>query len=737
MPHLGYYLRGVVKLYQDQPTQKYMADKNHPKNYINIKPNQQIISTSMAELVIALNSSLKLDKVLDQILLNLEKIVPNNTSNIMLLTGDQTKIVRSRGYDKLGVEEILNGKVFDINRLVNFKKMRETKESIATVDTHKDPDWVVLPESKWIGSHLSAPIIIKGEVIGFINCDSDIPGFYNETYKGSIKLFADLAGLAINNARRYNASRNLVNRLQKINDLTHQLLEAKSLDEIVLQLPEKIKELFQAENVYISRWNDDLKIATGWAASGENQRSYPAFQTSPGDKTLSETILNSRRAMLVKENSISSIMDPKFLHLYSERTILGLPLVTQDEKIGVVLIGFQNPEQVTDEDIAFGEYFAIQLSSALAKIRSLEREKTASTNLSHAIAQLETLSLIAAAVKSGTAAKNVMISVGKELEKLDIHILVAMMTENSESLFLSYTSIESKLINFLEKVVGVKANDLHTPVNLLPIIRDAAINQDTQFIEDPNTALKYLVPAFMTPFLWKLLETLSISKVTKCIVAPMVVEQKTIGLLSLWSDELQIFDLKAASIFASQIAIAIQNANLIEEIKHLAVTDDLTGILNRRGFADLANREYGIAKRLKRPLSLILVDIDQFKQINDTFGHLVGDAIIKQVAERCKHTIRDIDIISRYGGDELLILLVESSLKNSCAVAERLRKVINQKPFIAGQENIKITISLGVVENNSDYHSLSDIIKKADVALYNAKENGRNCVSTLAGVIDE
>ncbi|MRS02957.1 GGDEF domain-containing protein [bacterium] len=211
----------------------------------------------------------------------------------------------------------------------------------------------------------------------------------------------------------------------------------------------------------------------------------------------------------------------------------------------------------------------------------------------------------------------------------------------------------------------------------------------------------------------------------------MVIEKKSIGILSLWGESLQKIDSQAASIFGGQVAIAIENANLLQEVQRLAITDELTNVLNRRGFDEVANREFGAAKRYSRPLSLIMLDIDRFKAINDVYGHPIGDEILIEIAARARTKIRETDYISRYGGEEFLILLTEQKPENAKTVAERIRKSVAEQPFNTSVGKITVTISVGVTGANSQISSISMMIKTVDKALYKSKENGRNRVTMI------
>jgi diguanylate cyclase (GGDEF)-like protein len=156
--------------------------------------------------------------------------------------------------------------------------------------------------------------------------------------------------------------------------------------------------------------------------------------------------------------------------------------------------------------------------------------------------------------------------------------------------------------------------------------------------------------------------------------------------------------------------------------------DYLTGIYNRRGLFELGKREVERAVRFGHPLSLIIIDIDHFKDVNDTYGHAAGDQVLQLMAKLCLNNIREIDIIGRYGGEEFVILLPESSAPDACIVAERLCSLVAGEPFSTPGGDIPITISLGVSTVDENNESLEGLIKQADKSLYKAKLLGRNRV---------
>ena len=180
------------------------------------------------------------------------------------------------------------------------------------------------------------------------------------------------------------------------------------------------------------------------------------------------------------------------------------------------------------------------------------------------------------------------------------------------------------------------------------------------------------------------------------------------------------------------IAVDItERVELYQETQRLATQDPLTGCYNRRYFMSLANKELQRVARYKRPLSLMMIDIDHFKRFNDQHGHPAGDQLLCALVNLCQRILRNVDILARYGGEEFIVLMPETDEDAAFSTAERLRKEIEKLEVSAPQGSRSVTVSIGAVNyTKSGKHSLDldDLIKYADQALYEAKKAGRNCI---------
>jgi diguanylate cyclase (GGDEF)-like protein/PAS domain S-box-containing protein len=212
---------------------------------------------------------------------------------------------------------------------------------------------------------------------------------------------------------------------------------------------------------------------------------------------------------------------------------------------------------------------------------------------------------------------------------------------------------------------------------------------------------------------------------------PLIMHDAVVGLLTLGSQETAHFtqhhrDLAEA--FAAQAVIALENARLYNEAQRMAITDGLTGLFNRRHFFERAEAEFVRARRYHHALSVIMLDVDLFKQVNDAHGHAVGDRALRRIADELRQQLRSIDLLGRYGGEEFAVLLPETDCQNAWRAAERLRASVEALPISVGDTPVRVTISLGVAEADESCRTLDLLLERSDQALYAAKNGGRNRV---------
>ena len=210
------------------------------------------------------------------------------------------------------------------------------------------------------------------------------------------------------------------------------------------------------------------------------------------------------------------------------------------------------------------------------------------------------------------------------------------------------------------------------------------------------------------------------------VVEPIMNENRLAAVLVM--EGVREDDFERLGIITLQLALEMKKVMLYETVEYLSIVDGLTGLYGRRYFRDRLEEEVGRAKARGLTFSFIMADIDHFKKCNDTYGHLVGDVVLREIGRLIKESVRQIDLVARYGGEEFSAILPDTGKERAEAVAQRIRKRIEENLFRAYDEALKVTISIGVSAYPGDGVDSTAVIDAADKAVYKAKADGRNCV---------
>ena len=180
------------------------------------------------------------------------------------------------------------------------------------------------------------------------------------------------------------------------------------------------------------------------------------------------------------------------------------------------------------------------------------------------------------------------------------------------------------------------------------------------------------------------------------------------------------------AIAGEQLALGLQRLNLYRKVQESATHDGLTHLLVRRYFLQRLEDELERARRRSATVAFLMVDLDRFKEVNDTYGHLVGDLVLREMAHRLRGAVREMDLVGRYGGEEFEVVLPEADLELATLIADRIRRAVESDPVAAYDEEVRITVSVGVAVFPRDAGTPVELIERADEAMYRAKELGRN-----------
>jgi diguanylate cyclase (GGDEF)-like protein len=218
---------------------------------------------------------------------------------------------------------------------------------------------------------------------------------------------------------------------------------------------------------------------------------------------------------------------------------------------------------------------------------------------------------------------------------------------------------------------------------------------------------------------------------SNCIIAPLICQDRVVGVLNL-ADKMEgngfsRDDIALVELLSQLVGASIGNIKLFEKMQRQATTDGLTGLANHKTFYETLEKELWRTRRYGGQISLIMVDIDGLKRINDAYGHHAGDKVISEISKKIKACIRHIDTAARYGGDEFAVILPNTSLADAVVAAERMVDSVSESPITWKKEQIALSISVGVGEYGPE-SSPEDITSRSDQALYMAKQAGKNTV---------
>ncbi len=233
-------------------------------------------------------------------------------------------------------------------------------------------------------------------------------------------------------------------------------------------------------------------------------------------------------------------------------------------------------------------------------------------------------------------------------------------------------------------------------------------------------------------------DSAQVLNIRSVLCIPVINEEKIVALAYAYKTQgntrpFDYCDIQLAVAISHQAGLAIQRSQLLEKARLLeewALTDSLTNLKNRRHIMKLLEIEFARARRFHHPLTVLMMDIDDFKQVNDRYGHIAGDQVLIEVARRLRTQIRSIDIIGRYGGDEFVVLIIEAGLKEALTVADRLKHCVAEHPVDTEDGPIPVTLSIGVTPLKDTVSDAVELLKEADEALRAAKTRGKNQVTT-------
>jgi diguanylate cyclase (GGDEF)-like protein len=476
-------------------------------------------------------------------------------------------------------------------------------------------------------------------------------------------------------------------------DASQAVLSTFDLDEVLSRILAIARDYFHLQNVSILLLDQGtqelvLRSQIGWENDTEVVR-------LPLGKGLTGTAAQQKRPVYAPDVT----RDPRYVaSAVQTRSELAVPLMVREEVVGVLDCQSEKLDFFDRETIDLLTLFSTQASMALqnAKLYSLERRRAQ---------QLEAINSIA---QQMTAVLEITELLGKVCTLIgtafDVDHVAVMLKEENELVLRSHSGKLTPVLPVDGRVPATSGTWGRALMRGRTLVENEIGQSDRErLFQDARSRM--------------------------CI--PLVSFGQRIGVLILCnakSDTFEAADQQSLESVADICATAIQNAHHVERVRQLAYIDGLTGIFNRRYFEMRIAEEIERARRFDTRMAIIMIDIDQFKRLNDEFGHLLGDEVLRQVSSIFSQHLRKIDVVCRYGGEEFIIALSQTDPESAFRVAEKLRKVVAGWQFPGVPRSV--TISAGVAVLPEDGINRDDLVKAADSALYMAKQSGRNRVCT-------
>ncbi len=306
----------------------------------------------------------------------------------------------------------------------------------------------------------------------------------------------------------------------------------------------------------------------------------------------------------------------------------------------------------------------------------------------------------------------------KTLNNKTFDLLSSILDYNLVGIFYNDSDKKDKIIFFNQNECDVSADVIKSVISEI---------QKNIKLNNPNNIIDFDYKIVSNGYDDEAAGIENINEFQSSFIYPVENEGKLLGVISLFhKNPNKYIHSKILDIILSEMHLIMKVKWLYSETKLLSIIDPLTTLYNRRYFSQILETEFSRSKRYTTPLSLAMVDIDNFKKLNDTYGHLFGDEVLQVISEYFKDSLRKTDYVARYGGEELVAILPETSIEQAFIPLERFRTKIAEHEFISNGNIVHVSVSIGIAQNDFTLSNSDNFIKKADDALYKAKETGKN-----------
>ncbi len=673
----------------------------------------------IAEVGATLVSSLVLEDVLATVARQVGEALGVGTVDIQDYSAERDELTyeafwsRERATDE---ELAYVGTVINLADRPDFKRIVEGREP---VEWHIDDPELPAEERelmvKWNElTTLDAPLIYGDEVIGTIGVTETHVRHYSAEERELFAQLCVLASIAIHNAKMFRRQEEQNRHLTSLLDSSRAITSTIVLEEVLDLIAQKAAEAVAVPRCMIYEFApEDDALMLHSTFFGDGTTDYAADKVRPLREHESDRAILLGGKIVVEQASdetIDQALRDEFA-LLGETTFLNVPIVFKGEPLGLMVLAETERERhfIGDElDLATG--IAEQAAAALQNARLFRRQEEQNGRL---VALLETSRTIAASLDLAELRTRLKIEVGLIFGESEDAITIRLRNPGGRWLLVDEW-LDDPFGAAGEHDGGGKGDGLD------PLARRALAALAPRQDETPEGPR---------------------------LVVPLVSRDEAVGFLAIASARLRPYDetdVELLQIIANQAAVAVENTRLYQTIKHQAVTDGLTSLFNHRFFYEHLAGEVQRARRYRAPLTLLMIDIDDFKRFNDSHGHPVGDAALRQIAGILGRRLRrGADMVARYGGEEFAVILpstprdpgspdagAAAAGDGADVVAERIRADV-EAAGLADAEGQPLTVSIGVARSLRGELSVDELVASADKALYLAKRLGKNRVETF------
>jgi diguanylate cyclase (GGDEF)-like protein len=571
-------------------------------------------------------------------------------------------------------------------------------------------------------SMLALPLLVQNRKLGALLLGYTKLRSFDASDISHAELTAEQVALVLAKSLLLEEERKRVKQLTALHDISLISIEVDNEDELINRVTDIIGQNLFPDNFGILLLDEE----SGILKAHPSYRFFSSEELGPMDVPIEKGI-TGQVARTGKAQRIGNVRRVSEYIDMDDRTIseLCVPIKFKEQILGVINAESTKRDAFTEDDERLLITLAGQIATAMEQIRKAQAERKWLDQLAHSNDLIYALAQITTHIEKAFEIDDIIRNLGMELNKIDLTCIMAVYDKERALFTVNYTSMEPQFLEIVETGLGhplIKYTFSRDKLKLDNILYPTILS-------NPAVEIEMLFANTRWEGILEILQKLGVGPETEPLRLPLVFEDNLLGIMWIWGRGVTKTDLPIMSIFAKQIGVSLERARLFQEVQSLALTDPLTGLQNRRSLFELGRVEFSRSLRMNRPFCCMMLDVDHFKQINDNYGHPIGDRVLQELATRCKDSVRAVDLIGRYGGEELMIFLPETDRETALQVAERLRFSIEEAPIKVSNGEVQVTVSVGVAARDEYTTDLETLIARADQAMYIAKHKGRNCVA--------